>query len=250
MLLPNNVLPPAVAPKLPDVSTEALIDIAVDEHKLDLELSGSGNLVAIEELKVDEIPVQTIGQEQLELDDTTAEDKVVIVDDNKPRIVKLFLKSPTLAAAYLHGDCNDTLDTLVHLLGHATDQVSITISYCSPAFNMYDVLELVGAISASKAKVDLRVVSINNAIDLLLLTTGKQITINNGLIIYPIDTFHGGGMANIEATVATAKEYQRMVYDHLSEAGLLTKEEQELLLIKASIIFITRDDLLARMPKQ
>jgi hypothetical protein len=225
-----------------------------DEPKLDVEMGLSGNLVTVETMEEEEIVVTpVIGVENLE-------DEIPLVSAPGPQGLPtepkekepntVYVLTPTKVHAYLHGKCSESVDTLIHLLSQATEDTEAYISYCYPMIDIYDALELVGVIGATKAKVTLDIIGVSSVVDLLLLTN-EDCTINlaQNLIVTGIKEVSFGSLYNLEESLIATKNYQELVYTSLKENGILSDDEIDTLSAKGGMLYLDKTIVDSRSKK-
>ncbi len=245
-----------------EVKDDMLFNISatteVAKEELVIELTSDGHLVAIEDIVNDDIPSKGISTEditnptfpQLNAPVAVPNDK----DDGRGECKEhkiaptLFLKSLTNVTAYLYDNCEESVDTLIHILMQADDKVNVSISICSPLVSVYTIIELTSAIEATEAKVKLNLVDIQSAIALLLLIPKyEELSIGTGLVISPIKDMFYGPTDNIRYELNAIESYNDMVYDALKDNNILSEEECVRLTKKADIIYISGPELLGRV---
>lgn len=223
------------------------IEIGTDipQDKVAVELASDGSLVSLETLDKE---YEDVSVEELiigEAFEPTNAMPGIVPAQKMPRM--LFIKGESRADAYLHGNCTETLDTLIHVLGHASEELACNISYCSPHFNTYEIMELIGAIVSTKAKIHINLISVTSPIDLLLLKVSTDINLGQGFVVKPYKSMHHGSSRNMEITLKAEKDYLELVYTELEENGILTKEEISQLADKNDIIFLSGKTITTRL---
>ena len=220
-----------------------------------IEQVSDGHLIAIETLDSEDIPLEDISTEEV-VDPTFPQMNNHTVNDSdkedccdeKKIAPTLFIKSDTNVKAYLYADCEESVDTLIHILMQATEDVSVSVSICSPYVSVYTVIELVSALEATKAKVSINLIDIKSAIGLLLLIPKyEDITIGTGLVVAPIQDFFYGSTDNVKQELKAIESYNDLVYEALADNDILTEDEITRLTKKTDIIYISGVELLDRI---
>lgn len=232
-----------------DIDTDLLFDIGTDPKVVDIELTQAGSLVSIEEIEESNIPIDDISTESLAAPVFKAAVPAPTVAVKERKLAAtLFLKSETNVTAYLYSECEESVDTLIHILLQATVDVRVSISVCAPHVSVHTIIELVSALEATKAKVIMNLVDIQSVIGLLLLLPKyEELTISTGLVIAPIRDFFYSSSTNVKHELLAIDSYNELVFEALADNDILTKEEVTRVYNKSEIIFLDGSELLARI---
>lgn len=233
----------------PEVSKEEY-EFSVEATDLPvLEQASSGALVSIEQLDGTGIdPI--ISQEEMASPVIMEHESTILAgpDTPAPKLpATIFAMNEKHVRAYLYGRCSETVDTLVHILACACDDIKIDIYICSPDVTSCETIELVGAIAGSAADVSISLQDTSEVSSLLFLTLGKHDTVSAGYVVHPTRNHVWTNVTNAEINIAAFASYEKIIYDALLETNVLSKEEVVSLRDNRNIVFIEGSDITDRM---
>jgi hypothetical protein len=220
----------------------------VKDESISVEMTLDGSLEALEDIIEEDIEVEAVvGVEEL----LPLENNNNINSCNQqqqPQHNTIYMINNNKINAYLYGKCDESIDTLIHLLSQADTDTEIFISICYPYISIYDSLELVGVIGNCKGKITLNVVGINSVVDLLLLTNKNcNVIIGGSLIIKPLNEVQYGSLYNLKELLKYVEIYQDLIYSNLLESNILTQEEIDKLSNNGGVLFISKSDIQKRI---
>lgn len=127
---------------------------------------------------------------------------------------------------FLHGQCSNAYNFIIHFLKSAPVEHSVIISLCAANLNHFDMVALADAVDGAICPVTVIVGTINDISSLVLISKADRVYAATPQHIQaPRNIFAVGSESQVESTLVGQKKYLDGVFDRLLTAGLLDEPQ-------------------------
>lgn len=208
-----------------------------------------GELVTIEDLDDTEIIEPEVVPSTENLDDEPNQEACNQGDSPPPPPpAPALFKTEKGVTAFLYGNCESTVDPLLHLLSVAGEEDEVCIEINSPRLNLARILSVATAVEHCKAKTKVTMCPAYNMLPLLIFLSANESEFMRGAQIFQaLAHYTTGSSQDMSISAEEFRKYADHIFGCLVEHKLLTPEEVETIDKKDAVFAITTEELNTRM---